>query len=274
MANRFSYFSILLLAMSVFPACEKVINVDLLPSKEAIVIEATVTNSKLPFTVLISKTSPYFGTNAGNPVSGARVSIRTERGKTMYFTEKAPGKYLLGNVLAFPGFWYIIDVQCDGVTYTARSFMNEPVQIAELGFSYFNGFGLFDSGYKVSTFIRDPSNIENFYRLKYYVNGKALGNRGEITLYSDKLFDGKPVGLAQRTIVFQKTDTLTVELQSIDEAAYNYFSTLESISGNQMQQSASPSNPISNFNNGALGYFSAYTFDSKTVIVKDLLAKQ
>lgn len=272
MAHRFTYLSGLFFVIFAFSACEKVIEIDLSGSKEAIVIEATITNTKLPFTVLVSKTSPYFGTKTSNPVSGAKVSIRAEKGKVKYFyDELAPGYYQLKNILAFAGSWYIVDVEYEGITYSARSFMNEVVPIADFSFSYFDGMGFFDSGYKVSTYIRDPVNRENFYRLKYYVNGQSTDNQGEITLYSDQLFNGKDIGLGQRSIVFQEDDTITIELQSIDEAIYTYFSTLESISGNELQQSASPSNPISNFNNGALGYFSAYTFDQRTVIIKDYL---
>jgi hypothetical protein len=271
--NRFKYLSGLLLVLFALSACEKVIDFDLSGSREAIVIEATITNSKLPFTVLVSKTSPYFGTKTKNPVSGAKVSVRAEKGKTKYFVEIAPGLYQLEKTPALPGYWYVVDVEYDGITYSARSFMNEAVPIADLSFSYFDGFGFFDSGYKVNTYVRDPVNKENYYRLKYYVNGQTTDDQGEITLYSDQLFDGKDIGLGQRTIVFKETDTLTIELQSIDKAAYNYFSTLESISGNEMQQTASPSNPISNFSNGALGYFSAYTFDRKTAIIKDYIRK-
>lgn len=273
MKNRILYISCLFLILFAFSSCEKVIEVDLSGANEAIVIEATMTNNKLPFTVLVSKTSPYFGTKTKNPVSGAIVSMRAEKGKSKYFEEIEPGIYQLKGTHASPGFWYIADVEYDGITYSARSFMNEVVTIADLGFSYFDGFGFFDSGYKVNTYIRDPANKENYYRLKYFVNGKSTDDRGEITLYSDQLFNGKDIGLGQRSTVFQETDTLTVELQSIDKAAYNYFLTLENISGNTMQQSASPTNPISNFSNGALGYFSAYTFDRKTVIVKDYLKK-
>jgi hypothetical protein len=82
------------------------------------------------------------------------------------------------------------------------------------------------------------------------------------------------IGLGQRSMVFQKTDTLIVELQSIDKATYDYFTTLESISGNVMEQTASPANPISNFNNGALGYFSAYSFDRKIVIIKEYIKEE
>lgn len=273
MKNRILYISCLFLILIAFSSCEKVIEVDLSGASEAIVIEATMTNNKLPFTVLVSKTSPYFGTKTKNPVSGAKVTIRAEKGKSKYFEETEPGIYQLKGTHASPGFWYIADVEYDGITYSARSFMNEVVTIADLSFSYFDGFGFFDSGYKVNTYIRDPEDKENYYRLKYFVNGKSMDDGGEITLYSDQLFNGKDIGLGQRSTVFQETDTLTVELQSIDKASYNYFLTLENIAGNTMQQSASPTNPISNFNNGALGYFSAYSFDRKTVIVRDYLKK-
>ena len=271
MLKLLRYLPGLLFMLFAFSACEKVVEVDLESSREALVIEATICKDKSPFTVRVSKTSPYFGDQKTNPVSGAVVSGRSENRKVRYFTETSPGVYELDNVAALPMSWYILEVEYGGITYTARSFMNEMVQIAEVGLTYFDGFGIFDSGYKVNTYIRDPVNHENYYRLKYFVNGQATNNSGAITLYSDQLFNGKAIGLSQRSIVFQKTDTLTIELQSIDKAAYDYFSTLENILWTDLQQSASPANPISNFSNGALGYFSAYTFDSKTFIIKDLL---
>lgn len=254
-------------------ACEKVIEFDLSGSKATIVIEATITSNKDPFTVLVSKTSPYFGATPSDLVSGAKVSVRAENGNPKYFTESSPGVYKMEKTLAMANYWYIIDVEYEGITYSARSYLNELVPISDFSFSYFNGFGFFDSGYKVNCFIKDPAGIENYYRIKLSVNGKAVAEEGKINLYSDKLFDGKLIGLVQHSDVFKETDTITIELQAIDKAAYDYFSTLESISGIEMIQSASPANPISNFDNGALGYFSAYSFDRKTLVVKDYLNK-
>jgi hypothetical protein len=125
----------------------------------------------------------------------------------------------------------------------------------------------------VNCYLRDPAGKENYYRLKFFVNEKPIDDHGEISLYSDKLFDGMVVGLGQRSIVFNDTDTIIIELQSIDKAIYNYFLTLESIAGNEMQQTASPANPISNFSNGALGYFSAYSFVQRKVIVSEYIKK-
>jgi hypothetical protein len=256
-----------------FSACEKVIEVNLDNSASAIVIEATITSNKEPFTVLVSKTSPYFGTTTSTQVSGAKVSVRAENGNTKYFSESSPGVYKLEKTFAQPNYWYIIDVEYEGVTYTARSYMNEFVPIKDFSFSHFDGLGFVDSGYKICCFIKDPPGIDNYYRMKILVNGKTVTDDGEINLYSDKLFDGKEVGLVQQSAAFKETDTITVELQSIDEATYNYFNTLETISGIEILQSASPANPISNFNNNALGYFSAYSFDRKTLIVSDFLGK-
>ena len=267
------FILILFTGIFLLDSCEKVLEFDLSESKEVVVIEASITSNRGPFTVLVSKTSPYFGVKSNNLVSGAKVSVRAEKGNPKYFTETSPGVYKLEKTIAMPGYWYIIDVECDGVHYTARSFLNEIVPIMDLTISYFDGFGFFDSGYKINCFMRDPADKENYYRIKYVVNGRPVDDTGEISLYSDKLFSGKVVGLGQRSLVFSEDDTLTVELQAIDKATYDYFTTLESISGNVLEQTASPANPISNFNNGALGYFSAYSFDRRTLILKDYLKK-
>ena len=105
-----------------------------------------------------------------------------------------------------------------GVTYSARSYLNDLVPIMDFSLTYFDGFGLFDSGYKVNCFIRDPSGIKNYYRMKVYVNGQLNETEGDINIYSDELFNGKVVGLIQHSAVFKETDQIFVELQTIDKA--------------------------------------------------------
>lgn len=272
--NKFFTISIILVTSIAFSACEKVIEIDLSDSKSVIVIEATISNGKEPFTVLISKTSPYFESSASNSVSGAIVSLRIENGKAKYFKESSAGVYKLDKAPVYANNWYIVDVEYEGITYTARSYLHAPVPIADISISYFDGLGFFDSGYKINSFIRDPADISNFYRIKLYVDGIVVNDDGELDLYSDKLFNGKGIGLVQHSsTVFNDYDTVVVELQTIDQSAYDYFSTLENITGIEMIQSASPANPISNFNNGALGYFSAYSFDRKVVKIQDYLEK-
>jgi len=260
---------------SFLTSCEKVIDYNLKTSDSAIVIEASVTDSKDPFNVTINKTVAYFGSSESTKVSGAVVSVKADGGKQRYFNEVSPGVYQLSKVFAAQETWYTMYVEYDGITYTARSYLNEKVPIVDCTLTYFDGFGFFDSGYKINCFIKDPPNVENYYQIKMYVNGQVVNNDGEMDVYSDKLFDGKVIGLVQNSsAVFDENDTVLIEVQAIDKAAYDYFSTLESISGLEIVQSASPSNPISNFDNGALGYFSAYSYDRRPVIISKLLNKQ
>ena len=271
--KQISKISLILSCLFLLVSCEKVIQIDLSGAKEAIVIEAAISSERMPFQVLVSKTMPFFGVGSDNPVSGAKVSIKVENGRPRYFTETEPGVYTLDKTWANPGYKYIVDVEYQGITYSASSYLNEPVPIVELGFSYFDGLGFLDNGYKVSCYLHDPVDQENYYRLRYYVNGVLSNENGEISLYSDKLFNGMNIGLGQRTLVFKETDTLTIELQSIDKATYDYYSTLENITATDWQGNAAPANPISNFSNGALGYFSAYSVSRKSVIVKDYIKK-
>jgi hypothetical protein len=271
--KKYIFISIVLSILAVLTACEKIIDIDLSDSKEVIVIEATITNVKSPITVLVSKTSTYLGSKTNNPVSGAKVSIRTEKGSPNYFVETMPGEYVFPNPPMSINLWYICEVEYEGITYTARSFLNDKVPIADMKFTYFDGLGFFDSGYKVACFIKDPVRVENYYRLKYYANGRQVDDHGDLTIFSDKLFNGKVVGLNHGSFVFRKTDTLVVEVQTIDKAAYDYYSTLKAISGFEAFESASPSNPISNFDNGALGFFTAYSYERRKMIIQDYLTE-
>ncbi len=64
-------------------------------------------------------------------------------------------------------------------------------------------------------------------------------------------------------------DTITVSLLSIDQATYNYFNQLNDILISDRAPTAlSPANPTSNISNGSLGYFAAYTVDTRSIVLK------
>ena len=69
---------------------------------------------------------------------------------------------------------------------------------------------------------------------------------------------------------FKSGDTITVEMQTIDEPAYLYFNTLRRALARSTGGpfgSTSPAIPTTNWTNNALGYFSAYTL-FKTDFIK------
>ena len=55
-------------------------------------------------------------------------------------------------------------------------------------------------------------------------------------------------------------------MQSIDKANYTYWYSMRTGGGQGSGNAAAPSNPISNIEGGALGYFSAHTVVRRWVV--------
>ena len=78
-----------------------------------------------------------------------------------------------------------------------------------------------------------------------------------IYVLDDELYQGATIrySLMPRgyDIILDNGSNVVVWVESIDQNVYEYYRTSVSEGG----QSASPSNPVSNISNGALGYFNA-----------------
>jgi hypothetical protein len=57
-------------------------------------------------------------------------------------------------------------------------------------------------------------------------------------------------------------------MRCIDGPVYDYFFSLNSIQGNGPGGGTTPTNPVSNISGGALGYFSAFTVQKVSAVVK------
>jgi hypothetical protein len=91
-------------------------------------------------------------------------------------------------------------------------------------------------------------------------NGVLNTDAADLTILEDKSFDGKNANFPIQSDLYNEGDSLSVELRSIDEAAWNYYNTISSLVGAGMGgSSAAPANPVTNWSNNALGYFIAYS---------------
>ena len=116
---------------------------------------------------------------------------------------------------------------------------------------------------------QDPAGVKNYYQFIEYINGVQLTNNN-IFVFNDRLSDGKYITRPLRNDSARLAigDLLEVKMYDIDENTYNYFDQLDQSSGNgAFNTSASPANPATNISNGAYGYFSAHTVQSKKVTV-------
>ena len=61
-------------------------------------------------------------------------------------------------------------------------------------------------------------------------------------------------------------DTISYEFRTVDKAIFDYTFQAADIAGGS--NSAAPGNPITNWDNGALGYFNAYGVSRDSVVIQ------
>lgn len=258
--NRIYFILIILLCSS----CEKVINLNFKNTVPKIVIESIFTDANTRHTVSISTTSDFDASNAKIPVSGATVVIKEENGPSINFTEQTSGNYLSTRYRGIPGKKYTLTVTVNGKTYSATSIMPFPVAIKSLEQVQLTFFG--NTRKIVELNYKDPVGIANFYYNRVFINNVK---RNTFYVESDRFTDGRDV---KNTLFIDEPDLVTgdvvrVQLLTIDENVYKYLFSITQITGNGGPPTV-PANPNSNFNNGALGYFSASTTNEVSITIK------
>lgn len=248
----------------VTPSCQKVIELDLKNSTPQFVIEGEVSDIEGLNYVKISKTVNYNEDNNFPPVTGAAVTITDNGGNIFTLSEVSPGLYQHATLKGESGKNYILNITAQGKTFQAVSSLPYNVPLHEITVDSLSFGG--DPTKYINYTIHDPAGIKNFYRIIQVIDGDTLG---VISVTSDEFQDGKIITLPLFGDVDHEIKSgvhVELILQNIDEATYDYFIQLSDIIENGSSSSA-PGNPTNNLNNGALGYFSAYSFDSKTIVI-------
>jgi hypothetical protein len=144
-----------------------------------------------------------------------------------------------------------------GQSYSATSTMPDPVKLDSVTFEENTGLNGISEVTAIVNF-QDPPGVANYYQFFEAVNGKAVP---DIFVFDDRLSDGRYIQepLFNDTAYLQPGAALLLTMNCVDENIYNYFYELSNVTATAGLQSTTPTNPTSNINNGALGYFSAHT---------------
>ncbi|MFK7786921.1 MAG: DUF4249 domain-containing protein [Crocinitomicaceae bacterium] len=260
----------LLLGIIFLSSCEKVIDIDLNEQDSQIVIEAELEYGSSSFEVMISRTRPYFAAGQTETISDADVRLIDASGVETNLTLISNGRYT-APYNAQIGETYTLKVLVDGTTYTAQSTMPDALPMNGLVSEYQPAFGPFTEGYAVYVNFNDPAGVENYFRIKHSWNGIEQTEGSDLTVDNDQLSDGS---LSLYPLAAQKSfnigDTINVRFIQIDETTYDYFSSLQDITGGGTGPAApaAPGNPVTNWDNNALGYFSAQNPDEAMIVIQ------
>ena len=242
-------------------SCERVIDIEVRNTQSMIIIEGTITNEAGPHIVRITRSVGFSSPNGFPPVSGADVIIDDNVGNSERLIEVSPGVYATTYMNGVPGRSYTIKVSAEGRMYEAASTMPSHVKLDTV--HVVQGTRPGGTFYYLMPQWEDPESEVNFYRCTEFFRNERVG----AVLFDDVNSNGVTniLPLVNMQAQFQTGDTVLLELQSISPVTHRYFYALNEASDNN---TAAPANPVSNFSNGALGYFSAHAVDRKTVIVR------
>jgi hypothetical protein len=243
-------------------SCQKVIDVNLKNAPPEIVIEGIVDNVH-PALVTITQSVKFSDNNTFPAISGATVTIQENTGTVYTLTETSPGNYVAAGLTGTPGNTYSLTVAANGVTYTAVSGMPQQVNFDTLlTDNIFFGNKTLNV---VTPQYKDPPDFGNNYQFVEYLNGERLP---VVYVWNDNTNNG---GTNNRSLVYSEDkkpeivsgDSIKVEMRCIDKNVYVYMRGLLDLNREQ----TTPANPANNISNGALGYFSAHTSQTREVVM-------
>lgn len=257
--------------------CEDIIVVDLNTTDPRTVIEATISDDNSPSRVTLTKSTDFYNPGIYPAISGAEILVNDSEGNSYSFVEIADGVYENNTIISKSNVEYSIEVKAEGEIYNAISMVPNKLILDSLSLEEStnrpNNNEDIDRFF-LHLYFQDQLEIKDYGRIKLYSNGVQLSG---FTLYNDKFTDGNYIDLRVRISTESDNitlgDLITVEFMSIDNAAYDFYLTANGVNASGSSQggggpsstSAAPSNPISNWDNKALGFFSAYTVSSKTI---------
>jgi hypothetical protein len=263
----FTYLIPLLLIM-LCPACETVIDLDLNEASPALVIEGDLSHPDGLLTVKISKTGSFFKPGTVEMVEDASVYLENKHAKKQKVNHAGKGVYKLDQIHTNPGESFKLYVKVEDEIYSAVSTVKNPVDIDSVSYSYYAGDSFFRPGYRFNVTFTDPPEEKNYYRIKVYRNNYLFNRVNDLVVFDDTDRNGETITVHLHSQYYlDEGEAAVLELMSIDRQAWEYFSSLgEVVKDNP--NSPAPANPVTNFTNGALGYFYAWSYHRKTVVIE------
>lgn len=249
-----------------FIACQKVIDIDLNDAEQRVVIVASYSAHDSTVSAKVTLTSSYFDSDPEPEVNDAVVTIYDHIGNATNVPFTANGEYVLSNYIPIINSTYTLTVNYNNSIYTATCDLAPLVPLEPITYdSIPPGIFTESGGYIASLNFYDPASVVNHYEIILSKNGKIKDNLNQIFTQDDNLTDGNFVHRPLFGRFFHLNDTIGMEMRTIDQQVYNYLNqAIETVSN---QNSAAPGNPEAFWDNGALGYFSAYSSSFQEVII-------
>lgn len=246
------------LTIVLLSSCEEVIDIDLNSSNPVLVAEGVIDNES-PAWIRLTYTIDYFETEEAKFESTASVVISDNAGHSETLEYVSEGLYQGSDLIGTLNDEYTITILNNGIEYEASTILFPPSEILSASFEENENLkpGQ-DESYTITINFKDDPLSNNYYLFKYWINGELETN--SYYLVADEYYENTGViEYSPFHLNFEMDDEVLIELYSIDEDTYIYYSELDDAEGGMMGGSSTPYNPESNFGSEVLGYFAAWS---------------
>ncbi|TAD98339.1 MAG: DUF4249 domain-containing protein [Bacteroidetes bacterium] len=286
--NFLFFISILLLLSS----CEDVIQVTLDQGASQLTVDGWITDQAGVQTIRLIKTKPYFDNSPANPANNASVKVTDSDGMVYDFTDsKGDGNYTwtpknnekIGKI----GKTYTLNINFEGESYQAVTKIGRVPAIDSIGYEFQEKTLQFSKeGYLANFYATEPKGSGDCYRIKSYRNG-VLNNkiRDIVIAYDAGTSDGANTdgilyilplrrSISRPDSLYQVGETVKVELLSITEDAFYFFSEARNQLNNGGLFARPPANVRTNIKNvnpngkKATGYFGASAVSTSQITIQ------
>jgi hypothetical protein len=284
MMKQYRYIMISVLSLAFLVSCESEIDIDLPPPETLVVVDGTIENGQYA-RVAVTKTAPYFDVINIASLSGIFINdaiVYLSDGTvtdTLTLTidpNQFPPIFYQGNNPALIGQeWkkYYLTVIALGDTLTSTTTIPGVVPIDSLSWKPFGNNDSLGLGY---VYFKEPDTLGNLYQLMakrqgypYFVAipGQSISNdqmaNGQYIEFTVPRPKATPSWFNTATgdttnqgggILFERGDTISVKLNSIDYNSYLFLKTYNSAAGSFGNPFSAPTFVLGNINGGLGGF--------------------
>lgn len=284
MKKYYSYFLLVLWSVLGW-SCQEIIELELPNTDPQIVIEGEVTYWEFQpennqARVKVATSGNYYNTEAFAPVTDADVQIEDLTNSQTYDLlpqEDDPGIYLNNTIPLDSGNTYRLTVSYEGNTYNAEGSVLPVAELDSFTYKYRQNTPLLEPGYYFFFSGRTPKERGiNYYRFKIFENDSLYNEPGDYLIQSDEFLQAKIDTLQLSNYSFDLTDTVRIEMYSLNRDVFEYYNQLVELLFNDGGLfSSPPRNPdtniinVTNPNDPPLGFFQVSSALSGGAVVRE-----
>lgn len=258
MSRQNIYLLLLLLPVLLF-GCQEIVELDLPNTDPKVVIEGELTYWELQpekngARISVSTSGSFYDENAYNPVLDASVQIEDLTHAQIYdlpTIEDEPGIYRNDHIPLDLGNTYRLTIDYQGNLYTSEGTILPVAELDSFSYKYRPNTPLLEPGYYFFFSGRTPKERGiNYYRFKIYENDSLYNEPEDYLIQSDEFLRAQIDTLQLANYSFDLTDTVRIEMYSLNKDVYEYYNQLTELLFNDGGLfSSPPRNPDSNIIN-------------------------